>query len=168
MDSTRELRSIQMVLFACPPLPIECKRNNEVTIANSHDLLAMLINVAMRRENEKENTKRAERQAELMDEYWSDKELDIEKKMQHFTRQWMMSYTQGIRDVTFLPLDRATPKVIEQVKGWLKAQYVLTKTSPQNMHDLGIKQLYHLCFEKKKESNTVTFDDNCEDHNAGP
>lgn len=159
MDTTRELRSMQMVLFACPPIPILCVQNSthDCFISNSHDLLSMLIDVAMRRNVSSENIARMTQQADIEERFQQVKpetltNMDaISSILIDVTRSWMLTYSHAVHDLQFLPLERATPKILAQVRAWLASQHVLLDeiTSVHHFNNLSIFDLYSLCIFTK-------------------
>ena len=157
MDSLRELRSLHMVLFPCPPIPILCTRGDTLVKTNSHDLLAMLVNVAIQRNKESENTIRAEKQAALTDTFFDGKYENIELKMQTFTRDWLLTYSDGVRDLRFLPLDDTTPKIREQAQAWLAAQLILggEESKAEDFKHTPISEWYRKCYIEKMKVNVM-------------
>ena len=157
MDSTRELRAMQLVLFPCPPIPIECKQGDENYTTNSHDFLSMLIDVAMRRNNQDDNFKRAAKQAELIDKYYEGECYDVEHRMQEFTREWLGTFNSATREVRFLPLEATTPRITQQAREWLSAQHILMgrDTNAKQFQHLAVPDLYKQCYDVKKRMDTV-------------
>lgn len=117
----------------------------------------MLIDVAMRRNNEEENFKRAQDQAELVDEYYAGVCDDVEHRMQTFTRKWLSTYSKATRDVRFLPLDASTPAILQQAREWLSAQHILAgrDTEAAQFGHLSVPELYRQCYEVKRSVDTL-------------
>lgn len=126
MDSSREIRSMILVAFPCPPLPME----GSDRFVNSHDMLAYLIDVAARRNNPAENAQRQEKQHALTHEYFRSlgdcvSEQDTWNAMTFFMRQYMMTYHILMHESRFLPFDALTPPLRKQVCSWLASQHIL-------------------------------------------
>lgn len=126
MDSSREIRSMILVAFPCPPLPME----GSGRFVNSHDMLAYLIDVAARREDKADNAKREKNQEVLMVQYEKDMKLcrsetETWNAMTMFTRQYMMTYSVIMHEARFLPFDAITPPLKKQLCSWLAAQHIL-------------------------------------------
>lgn len=76
-DANREVRSMVMTAFPCPPLPqivVQCSTTNLVT-ASSHDTIAHGLNIACTVYNSAVNNQRRETQHKLQQEY--NKSIDI-------------------------------------------------------------------------------------------
>ena len=149
VDSARELRSMNMVLFACPPVTFV---TNEGRRSNSHDLIAALLNVEMRRENAADNRRREAEQKKLEEHFFETHVSDLQEHLQMFTRRWMMLYNKAAADVVFVPLDATPPKVLRQVCSWLAAQYILLgqERKAEEFEHWAPLQLYTHCFEVKR------------------
>lgn len=151
-----------MVLFACPPLPIELARDDAKTVANSHDFVAFLIDVAMRIDNSDMNEKRRLLQVDLINSLFDDNvavaEIDeLERRLQGFTRAWMMGYHENMHGMVFLPLDCATIKIRRQVESWLAAQFHLLGEEKDvgDFVSMSIHDLYKLCFATKARVHSL-------------
>lgn len=130
-DTSREIRSILMVLFPCPPLPMIGGRiDGSPAIFSSHDLLAKLIDEVAQRNDQRSNEKRKEMQESLTRAYLRFLEEKDEEEhwevMCNFTRLYMNSYFPGaIRDVRIVE-QGSTPLHIEQrVREWMAAREIV-------------------------------------------
>jgi hypothetical protein len=149
MDSSREIRSMIMASFPCPPLPMESSSR----FLNSHDLLAYLIDVAARRDDKKDNSQREKNQVALLVQYNKDiKECHSEKEtwdvMTSFTRLYMMTYHSVLHETRFLTFDSVAPPLKKQVCSWLAAQHILRGDSEARgdmFEGLEPWQLYQRC-----------------------
>jgi hypothetical protein len=117
MDSSREIRSMIMASFPCPPLPME----GNSRFLNSHDLLAYLIDVAARRDDKADNSLREKNQVALLVQYDKDiRACSSEKEtwdvMTSFTRLYMMTYHSVLHETRFLPFDCVSPPLRKQVR----------------------------------------------------
>ena len=123
---TREIRSMILAAFPCPPLPME----GSDRFLNSHDMLAFLIDVAARRDNAAENAKRQTHQQALTSQYLKDLQKCEDEEstwntMTLFMRQYMMTYHCVMHETRFLPFDLITPPMRKQVCSWLASQHIL-------------------------------------------
>jgi len=126
MDSTREIRSMMMASFPCPPLAME----GDFRSSNSHDMLAYLVDVAARRNDAKDNAARMRNQEILLSEYFDNlalcnTEAETWDLMTKFTRQYMMTYNILMHETRFLPFDAVSVPIRRQVCSWLAAQHIL-------------------------------------------
>lgn len=160
-DPTREMRAMYMVAFPCPPLPVICFNLTGRRICNSHDFLGFLLDVAMRRNDEAENFKRAEQQADLIDSYFSAEHNgdfeSLERAMQGLTRAWLGTFCDKAHGLEFLPLADCDTKVRTQVQHWLAAQHIALgeEKSATDFDALGLKDLYTECYQQRLRVNTV-------------
>lgn len=123
MDSSREIRSMMMASFPCPPLPLKDG-------GNSHDLISFLVDVAARRNVVQENKSRETEQKKLTEMYYyqlenSSKVNDIWESMTNFTRFYLMTYAPNAHSVRFDHMENITPSQKEQICSWLAAQHIL-------------------------------------------
>ena len=123
MDSSREIRSMILASFLCPPLQME---NDQ----NSHDIIAYLIDIAARRNVEKENKIRQDEQELLTLNYIDDvthckTEEELFNCMTRFTRDYMLTYVPIVHDMKFQRFDAIIPPIKKQLCSWIAAQHIL-------------------------------------------
>lgn len=132
MDSTRELRSMAMLAFPCPPLPMLAGRSDgSETVMSSHDAIGMLIMTAARREDASADRTRQETQDILI--RWFTDALghrhtlpDKWDLMTSFTRRYIQSYTPDVRqDVRFVPPDYTPENVVRSARSWLVGRHIM-------------------------------------------
>lgn len=150
MDTAREIRSMTMVTFPCPPIPmVSTDIHNETKIANSHDLLSFLINTAARRDIKSENESRIATQVKLYDAYFKalSDGTDLWTAMTTFTRSYMMTYTHAMHYLRFLQFDASPPSVRYQTCSWLASQYILRgiEAKAEQFADLPHDLIYSRC-----------------------
>ena len=144
---------MMLVAFGCPPLPILVRKGENEHRANSHDMLAFLVDVEMRRGNQKDNWMRKAKQFALQEDFLTQDVSNLEQHLQRFTYDWMMTYSPYARDLQFLPLDCTTPVILQQVREWLSAQHILLgeEAKPEMFESLNVHDLYRRCFDAKKQ-----------------
>lgn len=147
-DGNREIRSMVMVSFPIPPLPlIVCKEmedelsfvHSDHTVASSHDLVAHLMNVTCVVASSSANAQRMKRQEEIMNCFFDNVDSHKEevnhseewcyKAAAEFTRLYAASYMQKLvpvdmRFVAASDIDR-NHKVFHRMIEFQKAQDIL-------------------------------------------
>lgn len=123
MDTSREIRSMMMASYPCPPLPLQ-------EGGNSHDLISFLVDVAARRNIIHENKTRESEQKKLTEMYYYQLENsaeinDIWTAMTNFTRFYLMTYAPNAHSVRFADIENMTPSQKEHLCSWLAAQHIL-------------------------------------------
>ena len=128
-----EARSMALLEFGCPPLPIADGRRmetNESAIVNSHDLLAIFMTQAFRQKDVGLNEKRKQRQAEIEETYYqellrSDGSLpSIYAAMATYTREYLGCYLLrpfSANDVRVMPLDHISPALLNEIRDYSAA-----------------------------------------------
>ena len=135
MDTTREIRAMALAAFPCPPLPmVGLNGNGQEAEMNSHDLLAMLMNTAALRGDAKEDQARELLQFKLTQAYMATLHhtKDPLQAMRAFTRDYMATYGPA-RDVRYR--ERASARLEEQQKAWLRAQFILRDMEVEEVFD---------------------------------
>ena len=172
-DGNREIRSMVMVSFPIPPLPlIVCKEMEDElsfvhadhAVTSSHDLVAHLINVTCVVASSAVNAQRMKRQKEIMDSFF-DKIDSHREEVNHseewcykaateFTRIYTASYMQKSTDVDmrFVPaseIDR-NHKVFRKMIEFQKAQDILygAFSSGVNLEQMTFGQLVQHSFKR--------------------
>ena len=121
-----------LVLFPCPPLPVLGKQlDGDDAVANSHDILARLVDEVARRGDEKANKTRMKKQEALS--LWYTTSLAgvrtvsaVWTVMTTFTRGYCdLYFPDATRDMRFLPYDCTPDAILERVREWVAARHIL-------------------------------------------
>ena len=160
MDTSRELRSMTMATFPCPPLPmIGADLYGEERIMNSHDLLSFLVNTAALRDVKTENELRISKQTALYESYFLalSSGVDTWTAMTTFTRSYMMTFTHAMHYIRFLPFDTASTTVRRQACSWLAAQHILIgdEASAEQFADLPYDLLFARCAKVGQKASSA-------------
>lgn len=160
MDSSREIRSMIMVAFPCPPLEMSNGKN-------SHDLIAFLMDVASRRNDDAENAKRKSEQEcltlDFLDDFPNCSTIEeLENCMIRFTRDYMLTYFPIMHEIRFSPIIYTNNNVKQQLCSWIAAQYILDNEncSAIDFLHLPVEKLYILARDLIKKSKDITWTQN--------
>ena len=164
MDTARELRSMTMATFPCPPLPmIGADIHGDERVMNSHDLLSFLVNTAALRDVKTENELRVSKQLALYESYFTalTDGTDTWTAMTTFTRSYMMTFTHAMHYIRFLPFDASPHTVRRQVCSWLAAQHILNgnEAKAEQFADLPYDLLLSRCANVVQEAVCSALDE---------
>jgi hypothetical protein len=133
-------RAMAMVAFPCPPLPMLGSRveDGASAVLNSHDVICTLMATAFKMGDAGLNARREARQRELEARYRETMAAllcdggDFDRVygvMALFTHEYIQTYVLHDQSVPVrvLELDRATPAIQEQIRGYTRARAVMMK-----------------------------------------
>jgi hypothetical protein len=166
-DPFMEIRTMTLLEFGCPPLPIANgirAETNESAIINSHDLLSVFMAQAFKQQDEKLNKKRKEKQIEIEDEFYQRLMLcdgtphAIYSAMSEYTRAYLTTYLippHSPKDITTLPREYISPALAKQISSYHDALYMVATGSPPspNPHatvDMLLKGCKHIHSAEKR------------------
>ena len=156
MDSTRELRSMAMLGFPCPPLPMLMvhEESGGQVVRSSHDLIGKFMDICGQRMDAECDRVRLETQDALTK--WYIRALQETKSvgeayelMTSFTRKYMQSYFPGgTQDVRFVGLDSVPKNVVDSARGWMVGRCIMggarDETVEPHKHK-GAEEVYRDC-----------------------
>jgi len=141
-DPFMEIRTMTLLEFGCPPLPIANGRRaetNEPAIINSHDLLSVFMAQAFKQQDDKLNKQRKDKQIEIEDTYYQRLMLcdgsphAIYSAMSDYTRAYLTTYLippHSPNDITVLPREYISPALAKQISSYHDALYMVTTGGP--------------------------------------
>lgn len=141
-------RAMAMVAFPCPPLPMLGSRVEEDgasgAVLNSHDVICTLMATAFKMGDAEVNARREARQRELEARYreavmQGDGIGDFDRvygAMALFTHEYIQTYVLHDSSVRVLELDRATPPIQAQIRGYTRARAILMERGAPDLRDL--------------------------------
>ena len=130
-------RTMALLEFACPPLPIangQRIESNQPVIINSHDLLSTFMVQAFKQKDDKWNIRRKEAQEEIERNYYTQLEAcdanprSVYKIMSEYTRQYLSTFLLHpftIQDVHVMPVEFISPVMLDDIYSYHKALRVL-------------------------------------------
>ena len=139
-------RSMAMVAFPCPPLPVLGSRMEDgaSAVLNSHDVICTLMATAFKMGDAGVNARREARQRELEMRYREavagmgcDDFDRVYGAMALFTHEYIQTYVlHDNASIRVLELDRATPPIQAQIRGYTRARAILMEGAPSTAGDL--------------------------------
>lgn len=154
MDSSREIRSMILSAFPCPPLEMDNGKN-------SHDLLAYLIDLTARR-NIRSDKRKSDQEIltlDFIDDFPKCKtEQELENCMTRFTRDYMLLYFPVMHEIRFNPIDSIKLPIKKQLCSWIAAQYIMNQEECDGSDFLHMSslELYRLASQLIKTANLVS------------
>jgi malate synthase len=136
-DPLMEARTMALLEFGCPPLPIANGRRmetDEPACINSHDLISVFMAQAFKQRDNQLNSERRQRQAEIEDTYYrqllqSDGSFEsIYSTMAGYTRDYLgcfLLHPFTVNDVRVLPPDHISPMLLNEIRDYLNALLVI-------------------------------------------
>ena len=137
-DPFSTARSMFLMEFGCPPLPMLAKHHETDTsiVASTHDLLSTFLITTFRRQDQRANQRRRILQSQLEEVYYS-KLMRCEdfneayQLMVNYTRGYLSTYLDpagplSSGDFQILDSDYASPSIVHEIRGYLKGMRILT------------------------------------------
>jgi hypothetical protein len=133
MDEFMHARTMMLLEFGCPPLPIADGQRMETgdkAILNSHDLLSVFLAQAFKGQDPRRNAERKERQAHIEAEYRdgltrSDGSFaSLYSLMAGYTQSYLGTYLLppfSVQDVRVLPPDHISPVMRQSIREYASA-----------------------------------------------
>lgn len=167
MDSSREIRSMIMVAFPCPPIEMSDGQN-------SHDLISFLIDAVSRRNDNRQNANRKLEQERLtldfLDDFPNCSTIEeIENCMSRFTRDYMLTYFPIMHEIRFNSIIYTNNAVKQQLCSWIAAQYILNNEDCNAIDFLHLtpEKLYFVARDLVKKSKDITWTIDANSNNNG-
>lgn len=171
-DGFKELRSMILLDLCCPPLPVMAVRQEsmEQTVTNTHDMLAVFMAVAFKRQDEKENRKRMERQIAATIAYHEGLEQCTSftlayAHMSRFTTEYLASFLLpgaafSKHDIRVLSPDYISPSLRESIRSYCEAvgMIELGSDEPVRLTNHSVDALFMSCIGSaihKKQQRVV-------------
>jgi len=141
-DPFMEVRTMTLLEFGCPPLPIANGRRaetDEPVIINSHDLLSVFMAQAFKQQDPKSNKQRKEQQLKIEDAYYRRLLLcdgtphAIYDAMSEYTREYLTTFLippHSPRDIIMLPKEYISPSLTKEIRSYHDALYTVSTGSP--------------------------------------
>jgi hypothetical protein len=165
-DPFMEARSMMLLEFGCPPLPVAGGKRletDESAVVNSHDLLSVCMTQAYKQKDLRLNEERKQKQAETEDAYYqqllqSDGTFQsIYASMATYTREYLSCFLLppfSINDVRVLPPDHISPALLNEIRDYTTALHFLHDvTGKPSDHCLRsyLKQCHQILCHKEQE-----------------
>ena len=141
-------RSMFLMEFGCPPLPILAKHQetNTSIVASTHDLLSTFLITTFRRQDQRENQRRRVLQLQLEEVYYAklmrcEDFSEAYQLMTDYTRGYLSTYLDpngplSAGDIQILSIDHASPGIVGEIRGYLKGMRILTNFQENEEEDL--------------------------------
>ena len=139
------VRSMMLVDFRCPPLPMtgQFVQDGDDTTVNSHDLMGTLISIAFKFSDETKNNTRRQMQEALRERYIQELSEDTGSSfdntysiMARHTREYIATYLIdtpfSVSDVIVLAPDRITPHLAREIDHYGRALRIMLMAHRQN------------------------------------
>jgi hypothetical protein len=156
-DDLMELRSMILLEFGCPPLPIadgQRMETGEQTVINSHDLLSVFMVQAFKKKDTQLNASRKETQSRIEQDYHeglaqSDSSFEsVYGLMAEYTRQYLATFLLSpftINDVRILPPEYVSPQLLDEIKDYVQALKILNDTVANDRRPEDIRECFLTC-----------------------
>ena len=166
-DELMELRSMILLEFGCPPLPIadgERMETGEQTIINSHDLLSVFMVQAFKKKDTQLNSSRKETQKRIEQDYYEglmrpDNSFEsVYDIMAEYTRQYLATFLLPpftINDVRILPSDFVSPQLLDEIKDYVQALKIVNEAVADEHRPEDIRECVLTCHSILCNRNTA-------------
>jgi len=152
-----ELRSMILLEFGCPPLPIadgQRMETEEQTIINSHDLLSVFMVQAFKKKDSQLNSSRKETQTRIEQNYYEglmqsgNSFESVYGIMAEYTRQYLATFLLPpftIHDVRILPPDYVSPQLLEEIRDYVQALKILNEAVANDRRPEDLRECVLTC-----------------------
>jgi hypothetical protein len=167
-DPFMQARTMALLEFACPPLPIADGKRMETddrVIINSHDLISTFMAQAFKQKDEELNTRRKQRQLEIEDAYYQ-RLMSSEPSFQSiynimtaYTKEYLACFLLPpftIHDVHVLPPDYISPALLNEIRDYCRALRIVHDIPPkadeeaQHTRQYYIKECFQIICQKER------------------